>query len=107
MDPVSNTRPPLLRVVPASAPDEGPLTFEQTYRRYSRYVAAVVLRLDPGVPDLDDVVQDVFLAAAGGLKRLRDPGATKAWLATVAVRAVAAPSPLAANVAVAGHWRGR
>jgi len=47
-----------------------------------------VLRLDPGAPDLDDVVQDVFLAAAGGLKRLRDPNATKAWLATAAVRMV-------------------
>ena len=74
--------------MPASPPGEEPLTFEQTYRRYSRYVAAVVLRLDPGVPDLDDVVQDVFLAAASGLKRLRDPNATKAWLATTAVRMV-------------------
>jgi len=47
-----------------------------------------VLRLDPRVPDLDDVVQDVFLAAAGGLKRLRDPGAIRAWLATTTVRMV-------------------
>jgi RNA polymerase sigma-70 factor (ECF subfamily) len=78
----------VLRVVPAGPPGDGPLTFEQTYRRYSRYVAAVVLRLDPSVPDLDDVVQDVFLAAAGGLKRLRDPGATKPWLAGVAVHMV-------------------
>jgi RNA polymerase sigma-70 factor (ECF subfamily) len=72
--------------VPSSG--EEVLTFEQTYRRYSRYVAAVVLRLDPAVSDLDDVVQDVFLAAAGGLGRLRDRSATKAWLATVAVRMV-------------------
>lgn len=68
------------------APGDVQLTFEQVYRRYSRYVAAVVLRLDPGVSDLDDVVQDVFLAAAAGLTRLRDQTATKAWLATVAVR---------------------
>jgi RNA polymerase sigma-70 factor (ECF subfamily) len=88
LDPASKTRTPALRVVPAPPPGEEPLTFEQIYRRYSRYVAAVVLRLDPGAPDLDDVVQDVFLAAAGGLRRLRDPGATKAWLATVAVRMV-------------------
>ena len=78
----------MLRVVPAPPPGEGPLTFEQIYRRYARYVAAVVLRLDPGQSDLDDVVQDVFLAAAGGLSRLRDRSATKAWLATVAVRMV-------------------
>lgn len=86
----------MLRLVPPAPGANGgfegaepePLTFEQTYRRYSRYVAAVVLRLDPRVPDLDDVVQDVFLAAAGGLKRLRDPGATRAWLATTTVRLV-------------------
>jgi RNA polymerase sigma-70 factor (ECF subfamily) len=84
----SKTRPPALHVVPAPPKGEEPLTFEQTYRRYSRYVAAVVLRLDPGVSDLDDVVQDVFLAAVAGLQRLRDPSATKAWLATVAVRLV-------------------
>jgi RNA polymerase sigma factor (sigma-70 family) len=76
----------VLRVVPAAPLGEAPLTFEQIYRRYSRYVAAVVLRLDPGVADLDDVVQDVFLAAAGGLRRIRDQAATKGWLATVAVR---------------------
>lgn len=89
MDPVSKKSTPVLQVVPAPPPgEEAPLTFEQTYRRYARYVAAVVLRLDPGVPDLDDVVQDVFLAAAAGLRRLRDKNATKAWLATVAVRMV-------------------
>ena len=88
MGPVSKERTPLLQVVRVTPPGEGPLTFEQVYRRYSRYVAAVVLRLDPGVSDLDDIVQDVFLAAATGLRRLRDPGATKAWLATAAVRIV-------------------
>jgi RNA polymerase sigma-70 factor (ECF subfamily) len=88
LEPVSTKKAPVLRVVPAAQPGEEPLTFEQIYRRYSRYVAAVVLRLDPGVSDLEDVVQDVFLAAAGGLRRLRDPSATKAWLATTAVRMV-------------------
>jgi RNA polymerase sigma-70 factor (ECF subfamily) len=88
LDRASKERTPALRVLPAPPPGEERLTFEQIYRRYSRYVAAVVLRLDPRVPDLDDVVQDVFLAAASGLGRLRDPGATKAWLATVAVRMV-------------------
>jgi RNA polymerase sigma-70 factor (ECF subfamily) len=86
LDPVSRNRAPVLRVLPAAPPGEEPLTFEQIYRRYSRYVAAVVLRLDPAVSDLDDVVQDVFLAAAAGLRRIRDQTATKAWLATVAVR---------------------
>jgi RNA polymerase sigma-70 factor (ECF subfamily) len=88
LEPASEKKAPALRVVQAPPSAEAPLTFEQIYRRYSRYVAAVVLRLDPGVPDLDDVVQDVFLAAASGLKRIRDQNATKAWLATVAVRMV-------------------
>jgi len=88
LEPAWEKKAPALRVVPAPASAEAPLTFEQVYRRYSRYVAAVVLRLDPGVPDMDDVVQDVFLAAASGLKRIRDQNATKAWLATVAVRMV-------------------
>ena len=96
----------MLHVVPAPPPGEEPLTFEQIYRRYSRYVAAVVLRLDPGVPDLDDVVQDVFLAAAGGLRRLRDPNATKAVAGDDRGSHGAAPSPLAADVAVAGNRRG-
>ena len=88
MERASLKKTPFASVGPEVPEDEAPLTFEQTYRRYSRYVAAMVLRLDPRVPDLDDVVQDVFLAAAGGLGRLRDPGATKAWLATTAVRLV-------------------
>lgn len=88
MGPASKKRTPVLHVVPAPSPREEPLTFEQIYRRYSRYVAAVVLRLDPGVSDLDDVVQDVFLAAASGLRRLRDPNATKGWLASTAVHMV-------------------
>ena len=89
MGPASKQRTPVLHVVPAPSPrEEPPLTFEQIYRRYSRYVAAVVLRLDPGVSDLDDVVQDVFLAAASGLRRLRDPNATKGWLASTAVHMV-------------------
>ena len=88
MERASLKKPPFPDVGLAPADAADPLTFEQVYRRYSRYVAAVVLRLDPRVPDLDDVVQEVFLAAAGGLGRLRDRGATKAWLATVAVRLV-------------------
>ncbi|HEY8927047.1 MAG TPA: sigma-70 family RNA polymerase sigma factor, partial [Polyangia bacterium] len=101
MDPASTKKGPALRLVrgASAAPaaravsavrevERVPVGFEETYRRYSRYVAAIVLRLDPRVPDLDDVVQDVFLAAAGGLKRLRDPGAIRAWLATTTVRMV-------------------
>jgi RNA polymerase sigma-70 factor (ECF subfamily) len=76
-----------LRVV--APPETGTsATFEQVYRSFSPYVASLVARLDPRAPDPEDVVQDVFLEAARGLRRLRDPSAVKAWLRTVCVRLV-------------------
>ncbi|MEM9490856.1 MAG: sigma-70 family RNA polymerase sigma factor, partial [Myxococcota bacterium] len=36
--------------------------------------------------EVDDLVQDVFLAAHRGLRSLRSAGAARAWLATVTVR---------------------
>lgn len=56
------------------------------YRCYSRYVAAVTYRLLGRDSEVDDIVQDVFLAAHSGLASLREPAAIKGWLATVAVR---------------------
>jgi RNA polymerase sigma-70 factor, ECF subfamily len=78
----------LLRVVAATPGVQVSLTFEQIYRRFSPYVAAIVLRLDPRAPDPEDLVQDIFLEAARGLRRLRDPAAVKSWLRTVCVRLV-------------------
>lgn len=63
-------------------------SLDQVYRRYGRYVAAVILRLDGQTGDLEDLVQDVFVEAARGIKRLRQPEAIKGWLATIAVRVV-------------------
>jgi RNA polymerase sigma-70 factor (ECF subfamily) len=61
---------------------------DEVYRRYCRYVGAVVLRLDGRGQEVDDLVQDVFVEAARGIGRLREPGAIKGWLATIAVRLV-------------------
>jgi RNA polymerase sigma-70 factor (ECF subfamily) len=72
-------------VVDASG--RGP-TLDEVYRRYCRYVAAVILRLDGRCADVDDLVQDVFVEAARGIQGLREPAAIKGWLATVAVRTV-------------------
>lgn len=63
-------------------------TLDDVYRRYCRYVAAVILRLNGRPTEVEDLVQDVFLEAAGGIERLRDPEAIKGWLATIAVRTV-------------------
>ncbi len=71
------------------APDQeavGPLTLEAAFRRYVRYVAAIALKIFGRDDDVDDVVQDVFLAAHKGLSGLRDDGAVKHWLGTVTVR---------------------
>jgi RNA polymerase sigma-70 factor (ECF subfamily) len=61
---------------------------DDVYRRYCRYVAAVVLRLDGRQGEVDDLVQEVFVEAARGIGGLRAPEAIKGWLATIAVRLV-------------------
>jgi RNA polymerase sigma-70 factor (ECF subfamily) len=61
---------------------------DDVYRRYCRYVGAVVLRLDGRPGEVDDLVQDVFAEAARGIGKLRAPDAIKGWLATIAVRLV-------------------
>lgn len=65
---------------------EEPLTLDTAFRRYSPYVAAVALRVLGRDEEVDDIVQDVFMGAIKGFDQLRDPGAAKAWLATVTVR---------------------
>ena len=70
-----------LEVVPPSE-----LTPAGLYRDYSRYVAAIAHRLLGRDDEVDDLVQDVFLAAQSGLGRLREPAAVKGWLASITVR---------------------
>jgi RNA polymerase sigma-70 factor (ECF subfamily) len=72
-----------LRVV---APSPAEATLEEIYRRYAAYVAAVVVRVTGRRGEVEDLVQDVFVEAARGLARLREPEAVKGWLATIAVR---------------------
>ena len=71
-------------------PAEDGRSLGEIYRRYGRYVAAVVLRLGGRNAEVEDLVQDVFLEAARGIASLRQPEAVKGWLATIAVRAVRA-----------------
>ena len=65
----------------AGEPDEALL-----FRRYAPYVARIGLRLLGRECDVDDLVQEVFLAAFKQRDQLRDPQAAKGWLAIVAVR---------------------
>jgi RNA polymerase sigma-70 factor (ECF subfamily) len=82
---ISENRRAALRVVRR---DDAASPLEATYRRFCPYVAAVILRLGGHRDDLDDMVQDVFVEAARGIHRLREPEALKGWLATIAVRLV-------------------
>jgi RNA polymerase sigma-70 factor, ECF subfamily len=61
---------------------------EEVYRRYGRYVAAVIFRLEGRQAEVEDLVQDVFVEATRGIARLQEPEAIKGWLATIAVRVV-------------------
>ena len=60
--------------------------FEAIYAKHARYIAGVVHRLTGDDGELDDIVQETFVDAIEGLKRLVDPLAVRAWLVTVAVR---------------------
>ncbi len=81
---VQPRRPPLQIV----AEGDGTSFLDDVYRRYCRYVAAVVLRLEGRHGEVDDLVQEVFVEAARGIKALRAPEAIRGWLATIAVRVV-------------------
>ena len=83
---------PALRVVPLAAGREATesstdaLDLDALFRRYAPYVAAVAHRLLGRDDDVDDTVQEVFLAAVRGVSQVRDPAAVKGWLARVTVR---------------------
>ena len=62
--------------------------FAALYARHAPYVARVAFRLLGSDADVDDVVQDTFLDAAGAIGDLLDPNAVRAWLASIAVRRV-------------------
>jgi RNA polymerase sigma-70 factor (ECF subfamily) len=84
MKPAVNRDPPL-QLVRAGG---GPGVLDAVYRRYCRYVAAVILRLGGRTEEVEDLIQDVFLAASRGIADVRQPEAVKGWLATIAVRVV-------------------
>ncbi len=62
--------------------------FERLYHRHARRIAGLVYRLYGRDGDLDEVVQDVFVAAYDGIDRLRDPSKFGGWLSSIAVHHV-------------------
>jgi len=75
------------RPAPAAPQPTLPQSDEELFRRYSPYVARIGLRMLGRESDVDDLIQEVFLAAFRQRHQVRDPFALKGWLATIAVRA--------------------
>ena len=61
-------------------------TLADWFRRFAPYVARIGYRLLGRDEEVDDLVQDVFMAAHRSLGELSTEGAVRAWLMTVAVR---------------------
>jgi RNA polymerase sigma-70 factor, ECF subfamily len=67
-------------------PVETALDLDGLFRRYAPYVAAIAHRLLGRDEDVDDTIQEVFVAAVRGVHAVRDPAAIRGWLARVTVR---------------------
>lgn len=90
---MGSTRSPLRLVRSTDAepsreadPAVDPSDVDAVFRRFAPYVARIGARLLGRADEVDDLVQDVFVDALRGLRSLREAGAVRAWLATVAVR---------------------
>jgi RNA polymerase sigma-70 factor (ECF subfamily) len=80
------TSQPKLRLVEPPPDEEIAHDLDSLFRRYARYVGSIALRILGREDEVEDLVQEVFLDAHGGLGELRDPGAVRGWLAKVTVR---------------------
>jgi len=67
--------------------DAKQIVTDVAFRKYARYVAATAHRVLGRWDEVEDVVQEVFLAALMGLSRLRDEKSMRAWLTVVTIRA--------------------
>jgi RNA polymerase sigma-70 factor, ECF subfamily len=82
--PVGGTAPLHVEARLVSAARDGDrAAFAELYRLNVRMVHGVLLASVPR-PDVDDLVQDVFLRAMRRLDTLRDPAAFPGWLAAIA-----------------------
>lgn len=60
--------------------------FTALFVQLGPYVASIGLRLLGRPDEVDDLVQDVFIAAYRGFSKVKDPRAIKGWLSTITVR---------------------
>src|SRR5438552_11358518 len=78
-DDIRSQLPATIRAVAAGDQD----AFSRLYAGYVRMVHAILLGRVPR-RDVDDLVQDVFLAAYTRIGELRDAAAFGGWIATIA-----------------------
>ena len=76
--PASSNHADLVRAAQAGDRD----AYGQLYERFARAVQAVLLARLPR-PQVDDLVQDVFLHAMTRIAELRDPAAFGGWISMV------------------------
>lgn len=62
------------------------IPLDALYARYAPYVAAIAMRILGRESEVEDLVQDVFAISVRGLRRRKNHGEIKRWLATVTVR---------------------
>ncbi|MCA9666186.1 MAG: sigma-70 family RNA polymerase sigma factor [Myxococcales bacterium] len=86
--PVEEGAPSDAQLVLAARQGEG-WAAEALFRRHVRRIGQLAYRLAPRPQEADDLVQDAFVAALDGLRRLDEPAAFGAWLRAIVVRTAA------------------
>jgi len=76
----------------------------QLYDRYARHVRGVLVRLLGLDPELDDLIQEVFVEVLGSLSRLQDPARLKAYLTAITVHVARARIRRAARQRWLSFW---
>ena len=82
---VSRARSPLTPDDERESSVDG-LDIQELFRRYAPNVASMGFAILGSRDEVDDMVQDVFIRAWRGMKKLEHSGAVKSWLMTIAVR---------------------
>jgi RNA polymerase sigma-70 factor (ECF subfamily) len=73
-------------VLVVAARAKEPWAREALFRRYAPMANGLALRLLGRDDEIDDLVQDSFIAALRGLERLEEPQAFAGWLGSIVVR---------------------
>ena len=60
--------------------------FTELYRRHARHIAGVAYRLMGSNADVEDIVQETFVDAAKGIRKIKHPEQFRRWLTRIAVR---------------------